>query len=121
LLHGDLWTFNLLVAPTGGGRRITGVLDTERAWWGDPLADWIIFLLSLRSEERQWVQRVAAFQDGYGTIAKSTSARFRLETYKAMHIGSSAVWGLRHGQPGDVERAREDLNNIASTLPTLLG
>jgi len=44
LLHGDLWTFNLLVAHSNDRPAITGVLDTDRAWWGDPMADWIMFL-----------------------------------------------------------------------------
>ncbi len=33
LLHGDIWSTNLLVDRTG---RVTGVLDFDRACWGDP-------------------------------------------------------------------------------------
>jgi aminoglycoside phosphotransferase (APT) family kinase protein len=120
LLHGDLWTFNLLVTRQNGRPLITGVLDTERAWWGDPLADWIMFLLSIRSREIQWQQRLAAFNNGYGVLGKSETVLFRQEIYKAMHIGSSAVWGAKHGIQEDVERARQDLSRIARLLPTLL-
>jgi aminoglycoside phosphotransferase (APT) family kinase protein len=120
LLHGDLWTFNLLVTRQNGRPLITGVLDTERAWWGDPLADWIMFLLSIRSRETQWHQRLAAFNNGYGDLGKSETVQFCQEVYKAMHIGSSAVWGAKHGNQEDVERARQDLSRIARLLPKLL-
>ncbi len=120
LLHGDLWTFNLLVTRRDGRPLITGVLDTERAWWGDPFADWIMFLLSIRSEETQWQQPLAAFNHGYGTLEESGTRQFRQEIYKAMHIGSSAVWAAKHGIQEDIERARQDLERIARLLPALL-
>jgi aminoglycoside phosphotransferase (APT) family kinase protein len=120
LLHGDLWTFNLLVTRKHGRPLISGVLDTERAWWGDPLADWIMFLLSIRSEEGHWQQQLVAFRNGYGPLRKGETMQFRQEVYKAMHIGSSVVWGVRHGNREDVERARQDLLKIARTLPALL-
>ncbi|HKG54384.1 MAG TPA: aminoglycoside phosphotransferase family protein [Anaerolineales bacterium] len=120
LLHGDLWTFNLLITHKNGRPLITGVLDTERAWWGDPLVDWIMFLLSIRSEESQWQPRLAAFNHGYGALGKSATARFRQEVYKAMHIGASAVWAAHHGNREDVARARQDLSRIAPLLPKLL-
>ncbi|WP_307844392.1 phosphotransferase family protein [Actinotalea solisilvae] len=37
LVHTDLWAGNLFVDPATGG--LTGVIDTERAVWGDPLLD----------------------------------------------------------------------------------
>jgi aminoglycoside phosphotransferase (APT) family kinase protein len=120
LLHGDLWTFNLLVTRKNGKPFITGVLDTERAWWGDPLVDWIMFLLSIRSEERYWQSRLAAFYSGYGALGQSETTQFRQEIYKAMHVGSSAVWAARHGNQEDIQRAHQDLSRIAMVLPKLL-
>jgi aminoglycoside phosphotransferase (APT) family kinase protein len=120
LLHSDLWTFNLLVTRKQGRPLISGVLDTERAWWGDPLADWIMFLWSIRSEEAHWQQQLAAFHNGYGPLGNGETMQFRQEVYKAMHIGSSAAWGVRHGNREDVERARQDLLKISRTLPALL-
>ncbi|KYG05443.1 hypothetical protein BE21_40630 [Sorangium cellulosum] len=46
LLHGDLWLFNLLIERGAGGPRIVGVIDADRAFWGDPMADWTMFVLS---------------------------------------------------------------------------
>lgn len=48
LLHGDLWTANILLDPLAAEPTVVGVLDSERAWWGDPLADWALF----RADER---------------------------------------------------------------------
>lgn len=116
LLHGDLWTFNLLIARDHGEPRIVGVLDTERAWWGDPLADWIMFLLSIRTDEAEWGPRSAAFQTGYGASPTTATVQFRQEVYKAMHVGLSAVWGARHGNREDIGRARQDLGRISRIL-----
>ena len=120
LLHGDLWTFNLLVTRESGKPLITGVLDTERAWWGDPLADWIMFCLSIRNGEGEWQDRIAAFHKGYGVLEKGPALRFRQEVYNAMDVGSSVVWGARHGNRADIERGRQDLERIASLLHKLL-
>ncbi|HWU04924.1 MAG TPA: aminoglycoside phosphotransferase family protein [Streptomyces sp.] len=39
LVHFDLWQGNLLVTGEPGARRIGGIIDGERMFWGDPLAD----------------------------------------------------------------------------------
>ncbi|MFF9685572.1 phosphotransferase family protein [Streptomyces sp. NPDC014623] len=39
LVHFDLWQGNLLVAGEPGARRIGGIIDGERMFWGDPVAD----------------------------------------------------------------------------------
>jgi len=41
LMHGDLWPANVLIKRTDSGPVITGILDSERAMWGDPLFEWI--------------------------------------------------------------------------------
>lgn len=120
LLHGDLWTFNLLVTHKNGRPIITGVLDTERAWWGDPLAAWIIFCLSIRNGEEEWQDRIGAFHKGYGMLEKSPAMQFRQEVYNAMDVGSSVVWGARHGNRADIERGQQDLERIGALLLKLL-
>ena len=120
LLHGDLWTFNLLITRKNGKPIINGVLDTERAWWGDPLADWMMFLLSIRNKEEEWQERISAFYQGYGRLENTSTIQFRQEVYNAMHVGSSVVWGVKHGNHDDIDRGREDLDRIALLLPKLL-
>ena len=120
LLHGDLWTFNLLVTRRGKKSTIVGVLDADRAWWGDPLADWIMFLLNIRQQEPEWQQPLSAFFDGYGKPDHCAAAQFRQESYIAMHIGTSAVGSARDGNEEDIARAYRDLDQISRSLPALL-
>ncbi|MBP9716832.1 MAG: phosphotransferase [Candidatus Levybacteria bacterium] len=42
LVHGDLWPKNILIKEGDDGFHISGVLDSERAFWGDPMAEWIV-------------------------------------------------------------------------------
>jgi aminoglycoside phosphotransferase (APT) family kinase protein len=39
LVHFDLWSGNVLLDGPAGGRTISGLIDGERMFWGDPLAD----------------------------------------------------------------------------------
>jgi aminoglycoside phosphotransferase (APT) family kinase protein len=77
LVHFDLWAGNVLVDPTSA--RITGVVDGERAFWGDPLADMpSLALFGL-------VERDADFLRGYrsaGRLDFGPTARQRLELYR---------------------------------------
>ncbi|HUT21520.1 MAG TPA: aminoglycoside phosphotransferase family protein [Anaerolineae bacterium] len=116
LLHGDLWTFNLIVRRDGDRPTIAGVLDVDRAWWGDPMADWIMFLLAIRQDQPEWQPRLSAFYDGYGAPESGEAARLRQEIYKAMHIGLAAVWCSRNGDEESVARAYRDLGEIARSL-----
>jgi aminoglycoside phosphotransferase (APT) family kinase protein len=37
LVHFDLWDGNVFVDGASGGARLSGLIDGERAFWGDPL------------------------------------------------------------------------------------
>jgi aminoglycoside phosphotransferase (APT) family kinase protein len=123
LLHGDLWTFNLLVAARGdGSRAVTGVLDMEHAWWGDPLADWTMFLLDIRRDEAEWQAPRAAFFAGYGgdPAEADETARTRALLYKALHTATALVWYARHGDAGIVARSRRDVDAIRARLEEVI-
>ncbi len=62
LCHGDLWVTNLLVDQIG---RVTGVIDFDRACWGD--RDWDLAI----AEYCGITQR--AFWEGYGTRVEMAS------------------------------------------------
>lgn len=73
LVHFDLWDGNVM-ADAG---RVTGLIDGERAFWGDPLAEFVS--LALFGD----VERDPAFLSGYGAVEFTRSARLRLAMYRS--------------------------------------
>lgn len=78
LLHGDLWTVNLLLDAEAAEPTITGVLDGDRAWWGDPLADGTID----RALRRPGTERDAFWQT-YGALPTTAGDQLRRHVYRA--------------------------------------
>jgi fructosamine-3-kinase len=80
LVHFDLWDGNILVESSAAGRRIGALIDAERAFWGDPMAEFVS--LALFGD----IEHDTAFLDGYrdagGTIAFDSAARQRLLLYR---------------------------------------
>jgi aminoglycoside phosphotransferase (APT) family kinase protein len=80
LVHFDLWDGNILVSSGPGGRRIGGLIDAERAFWGDPLAEFVS--LALFGD----IESDTAFLDGYraagGVVTFDAAARQRLLLYR---------------------------------------
>ncbi len=72
LVHFDLWAGNILVKDGA----ITGIVDGERAFWGDPLADMASLALFLRIEDD------VDFLTGYGELDRSGPAMRRLALYR---------------------------------------
>ena len=81
LAHFDLWDGNILVESSSAGHRIGALIDAERAFWGDPLAEFVS--LALYGD----IERDTAFLDGYrsagGTVTFDVAARQRLSLYRA--------------------------------------
>jgi aminoglycoside phosphotransferase (APT) family kinase protein len=81
LVHFDLWDGNILVESGPARHRIGALIDAERAFWGDPLAEFVS--LALYGD----IERDAAFLDGYraagGAITFDIAARQRLSLYRA--------------------------------------
>jgi aminoglycoside phosphotransferase (APT) family kinase protein len=81
LVHFDLWDGNILVDSSSGTPRIGGLIDAERAFWGDPLADFVS--LAIFSDIRQ----DQAFLDGYrqagGPVVFDASSEVRLALYRS--------------------------------------
>ncbi|MBL0885777.1 phosphotransferase family protein [Myceligenerans indicum] len=73
LVHFDLWPGNVLLHEG----RITGIVDGERAFWGDPLAEMVSLALFGGIEDDE------AFLAGYGGIVFDDGARRRLALYRA--------------------------------------
>jgi aminoglycoside phosphotransferase (APT) family kinase protein len=81
LVHFDLWDGNILVEPGPAGHRIGALIDAERAFWGDPLAEFVSLALFADIEQD------TAFLHGYraagGTVTFDLAARQRLSLYRA--------------------------------------
>jgi aminoglycoside phosphotransferase (APT) family kinase protein len=110
LLHGDLWHANVMIRPSEPEPVICGVLDWDRASWGDPAFDWAIFLAGMRpGTERD------AFWETYGPPPSTPSALRRSLYYQATHIGAARVERHRLGRqnvPDTYDQLREVLNDL---------
>jgi aminoglycoside phosphotransferase (APT) family kinase protein len=116
LLHGDLWLFNLLVKRGAKDPLIVGVLDADRAWWGDPMADWTMFILANADPD----EGHAHFWKTYGEPEDTRGMRFRKTVYNGMHAATALVYSVRHQDEATVQRAYGTLREVAEALPTLI-
>ncbi|GAB7046440.1 phosphotransferase family protein [Catenuloplanes indicus] len=81
LVHFDLWDGNILVDRGTDGARLTALIDAERAFWGDPIADFVSVALAGD------VEQDTAFLDGYGISVLDPPARLRLALYRVyLHL-----------------------------------
>jgi aminoglycoside phosphotransferase (APT) family kinase protein len=116
LLHGDLWTPNLMLASGAPKPTITGVLDHDRALWGDPAADWPIYVAGTRPG---WVQE--AFRSTYGETEGSTNAWWRSQIYRAWHIAAARMERQRLGKLDKIQPSYDDMREVlVSLLPRVL-
>jgi aminoglycoside phosphotransferase (APT) family kinase protein len=81
LVHFDLWRGNILVDRADGEARIGGLIDGERMFWGDPLADFVS--LALLGDIRQDEEFLAGYREAGGRARFDTAARLRLALYRA--------------------------------------
>jgi len=72
LVHFDAWSGNVLVADG----RLSGVIDGERSFYGDPLAEWAMLAFGREPADRPGL--VA----GYGGLELDEAARTRLDLYR---------------------------------------
>ncbi|MGP4097800.1 phosphotransferase family protein [Nonomuraea sp. KM90] len=107
LLTGDLWTVNVMIAAEAPEPTVTGVLDLDRTWWGDPAADWTIRMAAARQDER------LAFWEAYGEPDRAPAAAWRSSIYEIRHLGAVRLERHRHGH---AERVRESYDAVAAVL-----
>jgi aminoglycoside phosphotransferase (APT) family kinase protein len=97
LVHFDLWAGNILLHEG----MISGLVDAERAFWGDPLAEMVSVALFADIEQDQ------AFVDGYraagGSITFDHRTRTRLALYRCYLYLIKLVEGVPRAY-GNAER-----------------
>lgn len=119
LLHGDLWTFNLLIRRDPQGTALCGVLDTEYAWWGDPAADWTMFIWAY-GDGREMEREQSHFWAGYGPRDESRNARFRAVLYHAIHLQWLMILSHRDGSEEGVARAQRELRQAREAIQAVI-
>lgn len=115
LLHGDLWTANVLVKRDESGPRITAILDCDRTSWGDPMADWMMFLLYINAGTE-----VDAFWETYSLPEQGNSAQFRFLIYRAAHLAGARLEQHRLHHSDGVKRSYRDMQVVIEALNVLL-
>jgi len=110
LLHGDLWTVNVLIDPDAPQPRITGVVDCDRGWWGDPLADWTIYCAS----RRRGAEHQAFFQ-AYGQLPDGDHHRLRARFYLARHLLAIVLERFRLGET-ELSAPYDDVREVLAAL-----
>ena len=111
LLHGDLWTINVMLRPGAGEPTICGVFDHDRAWWGDPEADWPLYMASRGPGGPQ-----DAFWDGYGPRSSGKGAARRSLYYLARHAGAIRLERHRRGLADRVPQTYEQIAGVLALL-----
>ncbi|WP_262056884.1 phosphotransferase family protein [Streptomyces sp. STR69] len=80
-VHFDLWQGNILVDRSSGTPRIGGLIDGERMFWGDPLADFVS--LALLGDIRKDDAFLAGYREAGGRAEFDRSARLRYALYRS--------------------------------------
>lgn len=88
LVHFDLWDGNVLVerggddsgVGDGGSARVGGVIDAERAFWGDPAADFVS--IALFGDIEDDVDFLAGYREADGPVVFTPDVRQRIGMYR---------------------------------------
>lgn len=97
LVHFDLWQGNILLTGEPGERRIGGVVDGERMFWGDPLAEFVS--LNLFGEPEDDPALLAGYRAGGGDTDFDTAARLRMALYRCYLYLIMLVEAVPRGYP----------------------
>ncbi|MCD9874431.1 phosphotransferase family protein [Streptomyces guryensis] len=81
LVHFDLWDGNILVERSAESVRIGGLIDGERMFWGDPLAEFVS--LALLGDIRKDEAFLTGYREGGGRAEFDRPALLRLALYRA--------------------------------------
>ncbi|MFH8802708.1 phosphotransferase family protein [Streptomyces sp. NPDC017936] len=124
LVHFDLWPGNLFVDPgsvSGGAPpRVTGVIDHERAFWGDPVAD--LVALQICGDVGPGSGFLAGYLENGGRLEYTPSVVHRLALYRLYFSLVLVVECGPRGYGGDhLEWCRAQLDASVETLRVLGG
>jgi aminoglycoside phosphotransferase (APT) family kinase protein len=112
LVHFDLWPGNVLV----DGDTVTGLIDAERAFWGDPLAD--LVSLALFGDIERDEDFLRGYREAGGTLTFDEAARRRLALYRCYLYLIMLVETVPRGRvhPATAKLVRTHLSRALSAL-----
>ncbi|MFJ9770631.1 phosphotransferase family protein [Kitasatospora sp. NPDC101157] len=85
LVHFDLWPGNIFVRPGDAGQaRITGLIDHERAFWGDPAAE--LVSLAFGGGTGPDSPLLAGYAEAGGSLGPESTRRHREALYR-LYLG----------------------------------
>ncbi|MFI6039757.1 phosphotransferase family protein [Streptomyces sp. NPDC051315] len=120
LVHFDLWPGNIFVDVTGDGERarIAGLIDHERAFWGDPAAE--LVSLAFGGDTGPDSDLVAGYTEAGGSLGFGPAFRHRLALYH-LYLGLLLVieCGPRGYGPDHLALCRRTLADTVTRLRAL--
>ncbi|MEU9575242.1 aminoglycoside phosphotransferase family protein [Streptomyces massasporeus] len=120
LVHFDLWPANIFISNDAGQPRVTGLIDHERAFWGDPAAE--LVSLELCGAIGPNSEFLAGYRELGGLLEYSPSLLHRLALYR-LYFGLILVTecGPRGFGPDHLAWCRTRLDAHVSALLNLSG
>jgi aminoglycoside phosphotransferase (APT) family kinase protein len=112
MLHGDLIVPNTMLAEGAPEPLITGMIDHDRSSWGDPAADWGIYLARKKPPGTEW----DGFWDTYGAPDVTEAAAWRTLVYRAAHIGAVRLERHRMDRHDKIPATYDDMRAVLELI-----
>ncbi|MFJ2033802.1 phosphotransferase family protein [Streptosporangium sp. NPDC087985] len=106
LVHFDLWPGNVLLDMDGKPPRIAALIDHERAFWGDPVADFASFDVFGAAEQDE--DLLNGYREAGGHLEFTAGVRVRLALYRAYLYLIMLVEEGPRGFHGDLVRQQHE-------------
>jgi fructosamine-3-kinase len=104
LVHFDIWDANIFIDVSSEPVRVEGLIDPERAFWGDPYADFAVMGLTGGIEHDQ--DLLAGYREAGGIAEFTAPVRLRLACYRIYLFLIMIVEGTPRGYAGAAHERR---------------
>jgi aminoglycoside phosphotransferase (APT) family kinase protein len=121
LVHFDLWDGNVFIQQSGDRWRLTGLIDGERAFYGDPYAEFVS--IALFRDIQQLPEVLEGYAAATGTPVKFTEdVQLRIAMYTAYLYLIMAIEGVTRGfDPVTHDPTRRRALELLAELLEVLG
>ncbi|SDM57195.1 phosphotransferase family protein [Allokutzneria albata] len=113
LVHFDLWPGNVMVDAPRGTMQISGLIDGERSFWGDPLAD--MASLALFGDIEQDEVFLNGYRQAGGVLVFDDAIRTRIALYQVYLYAIMLVEAVPRKRPAAAP-TREALDRALAAL-----